>query len=107
LASKAYSTAKIRAHLRRRGIAATIPVPSNQVAGRLAKGSQGGRPPSLDPEMYKQRNTVERAINRTATPRTVATLVDKREFVYKGTIDVATIRIWLRDPVRHASRDTA
>ncbi len=41
LADKAYSTAKIRAHLRRRGIAATIPVPSNQVAGRLTRGQSG------------------------------------------------------------------
>ncbi len=106
LADKAYWTAKIRAHLRRRGIAATIPVPSNQVAGRLAKGSQGGRPPTPDAEMYKQRNTVERAINKIRTARAVATRYDKREFVYKGTIDVATIRIWLRDPVRHHSRDT-
>jgi transposase len=56
--------------------------------------------------MYKQRNTVERAINKIRTARAVATRYDKREFVYKGTIDVATIRIWLRDPVRHHSRDT-
>ncbi len=106
LADKAYSTAKIRAHLRRRGITAIIPVPSNQAAGRLTKGSKGGRPPTPDAEMYKQRNTVERAINRIRTARAVATRYDKREFVYKGTIDVATIRIWLRDPVRHPSRDT-
>lgn len=106
LADKAYSTAKIRAHLRRRGIAATIPVPSNQAAGRLAKGSKGGRPPVLDAEMYKQRNTVERAINKIRGTRAVATRYDKREFVYKGTIDVATIKIWLRDPVRCDSRDT-
>jgi hypothetical protein len=24
---------------------------------------------------------------------------DKRDYVYRGTIDVASIRIWLRDPV--------
>lgn len=107
LADKAYSTAQIRAHLRRRGITATIPAPSNQVAGRLAKGSRGGRPPALDPEMYRQRNTVERAINKIRTSRAVATRYDKREFVYKGPVDVATIRIWLRDPVHHHSRDTA
>lgn len=106
LADKAYSTAQIRAHLRRRGIAATIPVPSNQVAGRLAKGSKGGRPPNFDPVLYKERNTVERAINKIRGARAVATRYDKREFVYKGTIDVATISIWLRHPVRHHSRDT-
>jgi hypothetical protein len=31
--------------------------------------------------------------------RAVATRYDKRDFVYRGTVDVATIRIWLRDPV--------
>jgi hypothetical protein len=29
----------------------------------------------------------------------VATGYDKRERIYQGTIDVASIRIWLRDPV--------
>jgi hypothetical protein len=29
----------------------------------------------------------------------VATRYDKRELIYQGTIDVASIRIWLRDPV--------
>ena len=37
----------------------------------------------------------------------VATRYDKREFVYRGTIDVASIRIWLRDPPQTHSRDTA
>ena len=31
--------------------------------------------------------------------RAVATRYDKREFMYKGTVDVASIRIWLQDPV--------
>lgn len=106
LADKAYSTAKIRAHLRHRGITATIPAPSNQLAGRLAKGSRSGRPQQLDVDMYKQHNTVERAINKIRTARAAATRYDKREFVYKGTIDVATIKIWLQHPVRHHPRDT-
>jgi hypothetical protein len=28
----------------------------------------------------------------------VATRYDKRDHVWRGTIDVASIRIWLRDP---------
>jgi hypothetical protein len=36
----------------------------------------------------------------------VATRYDKREFVYRGTIDVASIRIWLRDPTEPDPRDT-
>jgi transposase len=31
--------------------------------------------------------------------RAVATRYDKRDFVWRGTVDVASIRIWLRDPV--------
>ena len=96
LADKAYSTRKIRDALRRRGIKATISEPSNQVAGRKSRGSKGGRPPKSDKQIYKARNTVGRAINRLRGYRAVATRYDKREFVYKGTIDVASIGIWLR-----------
>jgi transposase len=106
LADKAYSTRKIRDTLRCRGIKATIPEPSNQIAGRISRGSKGGRPPKFDKEIYKTRNTVERAINRLRGYRAVATRYDKREFVYKGTIDVASIGIWLREPVNQDPRDT-
>lgn len=106
LADKAYSTTKIRATLRARRIKATIPQPVNQVNGRRAKGSAGGRPPAFDKRIYRDRNTVERAINLLRGYRAVATRYDKREFVYKGTIDVASIKMWLRDPVREDPRDT-
>jgi transposase len=106
LADKAYSTAKIRTRLRASGIKATIPQPVNQVNGRIAKGSAGGRPPAFDKHKYRDRNTVERAINLLRGYRAVATRYDKREFVYKGTIDVASIKIWLRDPVQKDPRDT-
>ena len=98
LADKAYSNQTIRSHLRRRRIKATIPQKSDQQKARLTKGSAGGRPPAFDPEAYKQRNTTERAHNRLKAFRAVAMRTDKREFVYNGTIDVASIRIWLRNP---------
>lgn len=106
LADKAYSARAIRTNLRSRGITATIPEPRSQIANRRNRGRRGGRSPDFDAEVYKDRNTVERAINKLRETRAVATRYDKREYVYQGTIDVASIRIWLRDPPRHHSRDT-
>lgn len=60
LADKAYTNKKIRAELCGRKITAVIPEKKDQVAARAAKGSRGGRPPAFDPELYKQRNVVER-----------------------------------------------
>ncbi len=106
LADKAYSSAAIRAHLTRRGIKTTIPQRADQEGNRHRRGSRGGRPPAFDPDAYKNRNVVERTINKLRGTRAVATRYDKRNYVYLGTVDVASIRIWLRDPPQHASRDT-
>ena len=106
MADKAYSTRKIRIALRSRGIKVTIPEPSNQIAGRVSRGSAGGRSPRFEKQIYKDRNTVERGISRLRGYRAVATRYDKREVVYKGTIDVASIVIWLRDPTEADPRDT-
>ena len=46
-------------------------------------------------------------MNKLRTTRAVATRYDKRDFIYRGTIDVAAIRIWLRDPAQPHIRDTA
>lgn len=60
------------------------------------EGLGGGRPPAFDKHKYRDRNTVERAINLLRGYRAVATRYDC-EFVYKGTFNVASINIWLRD----------
>ena len=59
----------------------------------------------FDAEIYQHRNVVERAINKLKAYRAVASRYDKRDYMYRGTIDIASIRIWLRDPVPHP-RDT-
>jgi transposase len=106
LADKAYSNRKTRVHLRRRGIKATIPEKTDQQKSRLTKGSAGGRPPVFDGEFYQDRNTVERTINKLKDFRAVAMRTDKREFVFQGTIDVASIKIWLRHPANQDRADT-
>ncbi len=63
LADKAYSSKAIRGHLRSRGIRATIPLKSDQQAGRRGRGARG-RLPGFDANSYKQRNVVERAVNK-------------------------------------------
>jgi transposase len=99
LGDKAYSNKAIRSHLRHRGIKTTIPERADQQANRARLGNKGGRPPKFDPETYKQRNAVERCINKHKQFRAVATRYDKRAYIFAGTVDVASIRIWLRDPV--------
>jgi transposase len=97
LADKAYSSRAIRSWARRHGIRAIIPEPADQARNRQAKGHRGGRPPAFRASRYKQRNTVERCANKLKGFRAVATRYDKRDYVYLGTIDTASIMIWLRD----------
>ena len=77
-----------------------IAEPADQ-AGHRRRGPAGGRPPAFDPDAYRQRNTTERAVGKLKTYRAVAMRTDKRQYMYCGTIDVASIRIWLRDLTRH------
>ena len=106
LCDKAYSSRAIRAHLARRKIKAVIAIKDDQHAARLRKGRRGGRPPGFDKVHYRDRNTVERAVNKLRGHRAVATRYDKRDYIYRGTIGVAGIMIWLRDPVVPPLRDT-
>jgi transposase len=99
MADKAYSSAANRAYLRRRGIRAVIPVKEDQKKNRRARARAGGRPPAFDPARYEERNTVERCFSKLKQFRAVATRYEQRDFMYQGAVDVASIRIWLRDPV--------
>ncbi|MFG2331057.1 IS5 family transposase [Streptomyces sp. NPDC048604] len=66
----------------------------NQRAHRLRRGNRGGRPPAFDRETYKQRNTVERCINRLKQWRGIATRYEKTATIYLAGLHIAGIFIW-------------
>lgn len=96
LADRAYSSRAIRNRLRRRGIRAVIPQPADQIGHRLRRGRAGGRPPAFDAEAYKQRNAVERCINRLKQWRGLAMRTDKLAIAYQAVLHLASILIWAR-----------
>lgn len=93
---KAYSSRGHRAMLRRRGIVAVIPEPSDQAGHRKRRGASGGRPVGYDVQDYKQRNVVERFFNRMKNWRGLASRYDKHALVFRGSVVLAAILDWLR-----------
>lgn len=93
---KAYPSRRNRQYLRRRQIKHTIPEPRDQRANRQRRGNRGGRPTGFDTVIYRRRNKVERTHNRLKTFRAAATRHDKRAYVFRGTVTVASIRLWGR-----------
>jgi transposase len=96
IADKAYSHPSTRRALLQRGIRFTCPERDDQIARRHAKGSQGGRPPAFDAQLYKQRNVVERCFNRLKQFRDLATRYAKRTAYYQAELTIAAIVLWLR-----------
>lgn len=82
---KAYTGRPIRLYLRRRGIGAVIPRRSNE-------SRQGSR---FDRQAYRERNRIERTINRFKQFRRIATRYEKRAQNYLAMLTIAAILFWL------------
>lgn len=94
---KAYSSRANRNHLRKRRIKAVIPEKSDQAANRKRKGNAGGRPVGHDADLYKERNTVERCINKLKSWRGIATRYDKTPASYLAGVHLRAAMIWVND----------
>jgi transposase len=88
LADRGYSYQACRRLLRRCGIAHTIPT-------RIDQRGRPGRPPGFDRFRYRQRNVVERCVNRLKQWRGIATRFDKREANYRAAVVIASLLLWL------------
>ncbi|ROQ82754.1 IS4 family transposase [Streptomyces sp. CEV 2-1] len=97
---KAYSSRGNRAYLRRRNIKAVIPEKKDQTTHRKNKGRQGGRPLTHDTDLYKERNTVERLINKLKAWRGIATRYDKTPESYLAGLQLRASMIWIKDLTR-------
>ena len=96
IADKGYAHDPTRRAPRRRRIRHTIPERADQIARRAAKGSTGGRPPTFDRDVYRQRNVVERCFNRFKQWRDRATRFAKRASIYRASLVLIAALIWLR-----------
>ncbi|MFI2010105.1 IS5 family transposase, partial [Streptomyces jumonjinensis] len=96
-ADKAHSSRGNRAYLRRRRIKTVIPEKKDQAANRKKKGVMGGWPISHDAGLYKERNTVERLINKLKAWRGIATRYDKAPESYLAGLHLRAAMIWIDD----------
>lgn len=81
---KGYSSRTVRRYLRQHGIGATIPKKRDERPQRV-----------FDRELYRERNRVERCINRLKQFRRVATRYEKLAVTYLAMVTIAAILIWL------------
>lgn len=97
---KAYSSRGNRSHLRKRRIGAVIPGKKDQAANPKRKGRRGGRHVSHDTDLYKERNTVERLINKLKAWRGIATRFDKTPESYLAGLHFRASMMWIKDLTR-------
>lgn len=85
LADRAYDSDGLRESLAERGAIANI---------RLMPRRK--RFPAFDADLYKKRNQVERFFSKLKHFRAVATRYDKRDDNFLASVQLASLRIWLR-----------
>ena len=81
---KGYSSPPARERMRRRGIEPIIPTRKNEP-----------RDPAFDKAAYRERNKVERLINRLKQYRRIATRYEKRAANYLAMVKLGMIMLWL------------
>ncbi len=81
---KGYSSPTVRRYLKERRIGVVIPTKANE-----------NPDPGFDREAYRERNVVERLINRLKQWRRIATRYEKRAANYRAMVVVAAILLWL------------
>ena len=86
LADRAYDSDALRAEMAERGACANIRAIPNRV-----------KVFAFDRWVYRQRNAVERFFSKLKHFRAVATRYDKRDDNFLASIQLASIRIWLRN----------
>ncbi len=80
---KGYSSSKTRRYLRRRGIRAVIPTKKDE-----------RRNPRFDRAAYRERNIIERFLNRLKQHRRIATRYEKLAVSYAAMLTIAMWLFW-------------
>ena len=85
LADRAYDSDALRIEMAERGAWANIRTMPNRI-----------KVFAFDRRVYRQRNEVERFLNKLKHFRAIATRYDKRDDNFLASVQLASIRIWLR-----------
>ena len=81
---KGYSSPAVRRYLKGRGIRAVIPTKADEAPDS-----------DFDRAAYRERNVVERLINRLKRWRRIATRYEKRAANYLAMVTIAAILLWI------------